>query len=151
MSLQFLRTLKMWNTKNIVLNVTYVEQKQMEIVTERGQMQYEFMRDDYNECLDLFATDLLKALHPTMSAIVSPNSIPIISRMIKMYKILYGNRKEIETGLVSCRVQLAKISKLRFLRNFTFFRLICMIMHLFEIMVHQQGNPRCCYVGCKLS
>lgn len=102
MLLQFLRTLKMWNVENIVLNVTYVEQKQNNLVTEKGQMQYEFMRDDYHECLELFATDLVKAVQPAgLSAIVAPNTIPIISRMITLHRIIYGNRTEIEAALVS--------------------------------------------------
>ncbi|XP_031634260.1 uncharacterized protein LOC116347696 [Contarinia nasturtii] len=80
--------LRSWNTRNIVLNVTYVEQKMNETQIERGQLPYSFDRDEYNECLELFAEDLSKKV-----------ASDTISRVMTLQRILYGNRTEIENAL----------------------------------------------------
>lgn len=81
---------KNWNTKNVVLNVTYVEQKMNETQIERGQLPYSFDREEYNECLELFAEDLSKTV-----------ASGTLSRVMTLQRILYGNRTEIENALVS--------------------------------------------------
>lgn len=72
------------------MSVTFIEQKQQDLITEKGRMHYEFIRSDYNECVELFATDILKILKPD-----------IVSRLITLHRIVYGNRTEIEAALVS--------------------------------------------------
>lgn len=57
---------------------------------ERGQLQYSFDRDEYNECLELFADDLSKTV-----------ASDTVSRVMTLQRILYGNRMEIENALVS--------------------------------------------------
>lgn len=79
-----------WSRKKDILNVTFIEQKQKDLITEKGRMQYEFIRADYNECVELFAMDLLKILEPE-----------IVSRLITLHRIVYGDRTEIEAVLVS--------------------------------------------------
>lgn len=72
------------------MNVTYVEQKQREFANEKGELQYDFIVDDYNESLELFANDLYQKLDPDTA-----------SRLVTLCRIKYGNRTEVETALVS--------------------------------------------------
>lgn len=84
--------MKKWNDGK-PLNVTIVEQIQNDLIAEKGQMPYEFLRADYIECLELFATDISKLLE-----------LDIVLRLITMYRIVYGNRMEIEAALVSTHI-----------------------------------------------
>lgn len=79
-----------WNTTNLVLNVTYVEEKMNETQIKQGPLTYSFDREEYNECIELFADDLSKRLSPDT-----------LSRVIILQRIVYGNRTEIENALVS--------------------------------------------------
>ncbi|XP_055301815.1 uncharacterized protein LOC129568196 [Sitodiplosis mosellana] len=83
-----LRQIFEWNVSNIVANVMYVEQKQKQDAKQMGQMQYEFNREDYNECLEIFVEDLTKILAPE-----------IAYRLISLHRIIYGNQTEIQTAL----------------------------------------------------
>lgn len=83
------KQLQNWNTENVIINATYVEQKLKDFANKKGQETYEFLREDFKECLELFETDLSKGL----------NSYTV-SRLINLYRMMYGNRTEIETGLV---------------------------------------------------
>ncbi|XP_055305936.1 uncharacterized protein LOC129570385 [Sitodiplosis mosellana] len=72
-----------------ILNVTKIQQRQERILRDKGgQLEYEFFRADYNECLELLAMDLSKYL-----------SLDAVSRIISLHRMLYGNRTEIETAL----------------------------------------------------
>ncbi|XP_031627299.1 uncharacterized protein LOC116343412 [Contarinia nasturtii] len=72
-----------------ILNVTKIQQRQERILRNKGgQLDYEFFRADYNECLELLAMDLSKYL-----------SSDAVSRIISLHRMLYGNRTEIETAL----------------------------------------------------
>lgn len=79
-----------WNDTKFNLNVTYVEKKQKEFANKKGELQYDFIVDDYNESLELFADDLSQKLAPD-----------IVSRLITFGRAIYGNRTEVETALVS--------------------------------------------------
>lgn len=79
-----------WNTSNVVLNVTYVEEKQKNDANVVGQLQYEFFREDYNECFEMFTEDLSKLVAPDTA-----------DRLISLLRIIYGNKAEIATALVS--------------------------------------------------
>lgn len=81
---------KDWKTATVVLNVTYVQEKQKRSIDYYGQEQYEFLREDFKQCLDMFAEDLSKSL---------PSDT--VSRLISLHGIVHGNRTEIETALVS--------------------------------------------------
>lgn len=59
-----------------------------------GQMPYEFIRADYNECIELFAMDISELIEPD-----------IVSRLITLQRIVYGNRTEIEAALVSIKLK----------------------------------------------
>lgn len=65
-------------------------QKQKDDANRMGHAMYEFFREDYTECLEMFAEDLSK--------IVAPD---IANRLISLHKIIYGNQTEIETALVN--------------------------------------------------
>ncbi|XP_031637815.1 uncharacterized protein LOC116350212 isoform X2 [Contarinia nasturtii] len=80
--------LKMLGATSFVLNATYVEKKQKDFANKMGQENYEFLREDYNECLELLETDLSKKLTPD-----------IVSRIMSFHRMIYGNRREIETAL----------------------------------------------------
>lgn len=54
-----------------------------------GQENYEFPREDYNECLELLETDLSKKLTPD-----------IVSRIMSFHRMIYGNRTDIGIALV---------------------------------------------------
>lgn len=82
--------MRKWNARNIVLNVTYVEQKMNETQIEYGQLPYSFDREEYNECLELFVEDISKTV-----------ASDTLSRVMTLQRILYGNRTEIENALVS--------------------------------------------------
>ena len=82
--------LKFWGAKRFVLNATYVEQKQKEYANKMGQLNYAFLQNDFNECLELFKTDLSKKVAPDT-----------VSRIITLRRMVYGSRREIETALVS--------------------------------------------------
>lgn len=88
--LQPFSQLSSWNSRNVILNVTYVEQKMNETQIKRGQLPYSFDREEYNECLELFANDLSKTV---------PSDI--LSRVMTLQRIVYGNRTEIANALVS--------------------------------------------------
>lgn len=88
---EMLGTLRRWNATNFVQNVSYIEQKQQEVLNEYGALYYEFLLEDYREALELFEMDLKKCG-------LSSNSV---SRVMSLVRIIYGNRTEIETGLVS--------------------------------------------------
>lgn len=75
-------------TENFILNVTYVEQKMINLVNQTDE-NYAFLREDFNECLDLFQMDLSKKLAPDT-----------VSRIISLFRMMYGNRTQIETALV---------------------------------------------------
>lgn len=80
-----------WNRdSNFILNVTHVEQKQIEFANKKGELQYDFIVDDYNESLELFANDLSQKIEPD-----------IASRFMTLCRAIYGNRTEVETALVS--------------------------------------------------
>lgn len=66
-----------------------------------GQIEYEFARDDYNECLELFSMDLHEKLAPD-----------ILSRVLIMYRVPYGNRTNFEEALVSCLYESKLFSKI---------------------------------------
>ena len=87
-----MRGLRKWNATNFVQNVAYVEQKQQEVLNEYGALYYEFLHEDYRESLELFEMDLKRC-----------NGLPLdsLSRVIILMRIFYGNRTEIETGLVN--------------------------------------------------
>lgn len=71
-----------------ILDVTYVEQKMINLVNQTDE-NYAFLREDFNECLDLFQMDLSKKLAPDT-----------VSRIISLFRMMYGNRTQIETALV---------------------------------------------------
>lgn len=81
--------LRSWNSKNIILNVTYVEQKINETQIKQGEA-YSFDREECNACLELFAKDLSKTV---------PSDT--LSRVMTLQRLPYGNRTEIENALVS--------------------------------------------------
>lgn len=56
---------------------------------EMGQENYAFLRENYNECLELFEMDLSQKLAPDT-----------VSRIISLYRMIYGNRTEVDTALV---------------------------------------------------
>lgn len=60
-----------------------------DFANEMGQENYAFLREDYNECLKLFEMDLSQKLDPGT-----------VSRIISLYRMIYGNRTEVETALV---------------------------------------------------
>lgn len=75
---------------NNPLTIEFVQQKQLDLIKEKGPMTFAFLRADYNECLDLFAKDI--------SALVDAD---IVSRLTTMYRIMYGKPAEILAALVS--------------------------------------------------
>lgn len=81
--------LRLWGVERSILNATYVEQKMNDFANEMGQENYAFLREDYNECLELFEMDLSQKLAPD-----------IVSRFIRLYRMIYGDRTQIETALV---------------------------------------------------
>lgn len=52
----------------VILNATYVEQKQKGAENKIGQLTYEFYREDYYECLHMFEIDIAKELAPGIVA-----------------------------------------------------------------------------------
>lgn len=84
-----LSQLELWGVKQFILNATYVEQKMKDFANEMGQENYAFFREDYNECLELFEMDLSQKLAPDT-----------VSRIISLFRMVYGNRTEVETALV---------------------------------------------------
>lgn len=89
---QIFRKFKYWNADNNILNVTYVEERQ-KVDTEEfdGLLPYEFHRDLFNEILKLFVFDLSKY---TITS-------EVVQRVTDISRIIFGNRTEIEIGLVS--------------------------------------------------
>lgn len=89
---QLMKKLRGWNATNFVQNVAYVEQKQQEILNEYGALYYEFLHEDYSESLELFEMDLKRC-----------NGLPLdsVSRVMSLMRIIYGNRTDIENGLVN--------------------------------------------------
>lgn len=81
--------LENWEPKDFIMNTTYVEQKLKDFANEKGQGNYTYLREDFNECLKLREMDLSKKLAPDT-----------VFRMISLYRMMYGNRTEIETALV---------------------------------------------------
>lgn len=86
-SFQMFEQLYIWGAEEFILNATYVEQKLKDFENEMGHVTY--LREDYNECLELFEEDLSKKLAPDT-----------VSRIISLFRMMYGNRTEIETALV---------------------------------------------------
>lgn len=84
-----LSQLELWGVKQFILNATYVEQKMKDFANEMGQENYAFLCQDYNECLELFEMDLSQKLAPDT-----------VSRIISLFRMIYGNRTEVETALV---------------------------------------------------
>lgn len=69
-----------------------MEQKQREFISERKLLpiQYDFIREDQNECIELLSTDMNQILMPETA-----------SRLMKLPRLFFGNRTEIEAALVS--------------------------------------------------
>lgn len=59
-----LSQLKLWGVNQFILNATYVEQKMKDFANKMGLEHYAFLRQDYNECLELFEIDLSQKLAP---------------------------------------------------------------------------------------
>lgn len=56
---------------------------------KKQQMNYAFLCEDFNECLELHTMDLSKKLTPDT-----------VSRLISLNRLVYGNQSGIETALV---------------------------------------------------
>lgn len=87
---QTLRRLKTWGASNeFFLNATFVEQKLKNFADVQGQTKYSILREDFDECLELYKVDLSKKLPPDT-----------VSRLITLHRVMYGNRTEIDNALV---------------------------------------------------
>lgn len=66
-----------------------MEQKLTDFANEKGQVYYEILREDFNECLKLYEMDLSEKL-----------AKDTVARIITLHRIMYGNRTEIDAALV---------------------------------------------------
>lgn len=120
---QLMCKLSEWNATNFVQNVAYVEQKQQKILNEYGARYYEFLLYDYSESLELFEVDLKR---------FNGLSSYSISRVMSLMRIIYGNRTEIETGLVNNWTEIKLLSKI-FNAIIYSFSIIYMLLHLLDM------------------
>lgn len=95
--------LRTWGADRSTLNATHVEQKLEDFANEKAKLihrnsnlTYELLREDNNECLELFGSNLSEKLDSD-----------VVSRLIGFYRIVFGTQTEIQSALVN--VQLTRI------------------------------------------